>query len=265
MITAPTQIQPPNTFNRIGILLEREFRTRFSGGAGGYLWAYITPMVWIGFVVILFWVLDRVPPIFVGPEIFVAAGILPYIFFRQTVTSLSRSISSQRFMRYIRPVQNNDILTATMMLEAYNMLVTSFIILGIVTFFFGAALPANFAGLLAAFSIAWLLGCGFGRFAAAMGLMSDSFARSVPLVLRPMFWLSGIFYTATELPAAVRDLLWYSPLLHVTELTREAYFLGYVSTVSDAWYPLAVAGFFFLISIPIEEFANRRRIMRSRL
>ena len=113
MTSVSHHIQPPGTFSRIVTLLERERRTRFAGGMVGYLWAYITPVVWIGFVVILFRVLERSPPIYVGPEVFVATGILPYISFRQSVTSLSRSIAAQRHMRYIQPVGINDILTAT--------------------------------------------------------------------------------------------------------------------------------------------------------
>jgi capsular polysaccharide transport system permease protein len=265
LISAPYHIQPPRTFGRIITLLERERKTRFAGGMMGYLWAYITPVVWIGFVAVLFWLLDRSPPIFVSAEIFVTTGILPYIFFRQTVSSLGRSIPAQRYLRYLQPISNNDILTATMLLEGYNVIITSLLILGGLTILFGIPGPTSLTNLIFSLSIAWGLGCGVGRFVAAVGLMSDSFARSVPLLLRPLFWLSGIFYTATELPAEVRDILWYSPLLHVTELTREAYFLGYTSPIADAWYPLAVMATFFLISIPIETFATRRRLMRHRL
>ena len=128
-------------------MLERERRTRFAGGMVGYLWAYITPVVWIGFVVILFRVLERSPPIYVGPEVFVATGILPYISFRQSVTSLSRSIAAQRHMRYIQPVGINDILTATMLLEGYNVFVLSLLLLGGTTVLFGALLPASLTGV----------------------------------------------------------------------------------------------------------------------
>ena len=135
MIAEPNHLSPPGTWRRIGILFERESRTRFSGGKIGYIWAYITPVVWIAFVVVLFWALGRSPPIYVGPEIFVATGILPYMLFRQTVSSLSRSVPGQRYLRYIQPVTNNDIMTATMLLEGYNVLITSLIILGGITVF----------------------------------------------------------------------------------------------------------------------------------
>jgi capsular polysaccharide transport system permease protein len=258
-------ITPPNALTRIAVLMERERRTRFSGGKLGYLWAYITPVVWIALIVALFWVLQRTPPIHVRAEIFIATGILPYLVFRQTVTALSRTLTASRYMRYLRPVSNSDIMSATMLLEAFNMLTTAVLIFGGVTVLFGSLLPASMPGVFFSLALAWGIGCGVGRFVAAAGLLSDSFARAVPLILRPLFWLSGIFYTATDLSQEIQNLLWYSPFLHITELVRQSYFLGYTSPIASIWYPIAVGAFFFLASVPLEIFATRRRIMRGRL
>lgn len=245
--------------------MERERKTRFSGGKLGYLWAYITPVVWIGLIVALFWYLQRTPPIHVKAEIFIATGILPYLVFRQTVTALSRTLAANRYLRYLRPVSNNDIMLSTMTLEGLHMLTTSALIFGGITLLFGSLPPANMPGVVFSVALAWGIGCGVGRFVAAAGLLSDAFARAVPLLLRPLFWLSGIFYTATDLSKEVQDILWYSPFLHVTELVRESYFLGYTSPIALVWYPIAVAAAFFLASVPLETFATRRRIMRGRL
>lgn len=247
------------------MLLERERKTRFAGGILGYLWAYITPSVWIAFIVGLFWFLGRMPPINVGLEMFVATGVLPYVFFRQVVSSLSRSLSAHRYMLYFRSVSHDDILWATKLLEGFNLLVTSVLIFGTITLIFGSRVPASVPGVLFGLSLAWMLGCGFGRFVAFGAQLSDTFARIVPLVLRPFFWVSGIFYIAAELPTRAQDILWFSPFLHVTEILRQGYFLGFTSQFATPWYPIAVAAFFYLASIPLERFANRHRIMRGRL
>jgi len=250
---------------RLGALIDRERRTRFAGGVVGYLWAYLTPLAWIAFVVILFKVLDRAPPLFVGAEIFVASGFLPYLVFRQTVTSLSRTIPANRYLLYVRPVSVSDLLLSSALLEGFNVTVTALVVFGFITLAFNAELPVNFAQVVIGLVAAWILGTGIGRFVAVVGMYSDSFARAVPIILRPMFWLSGIFYTATELPGAVRDILWFSPLLHITEAVREGYFLGYLSPISNLWYPCCVAAIFFLVSIPIEGTIMRSRLARRRL
>ena len=145
------------------------------------------------------------------------------------------------------------------------MLTTAALIFGGVTLVFGSLLPESVPGVVFSVALAWGIGCGVGRFVAAAGLLSDAFARAVPLILRPFFWLSGIFYTATDLSKEVQDILWYSPFLHITELVRQSYFLGYSSPIASIWYPIAVAAGFFIASVPLEVFASRRRIMRGRL
>ncbi|WP_418593707.1 ABC transporter permease [Ponticoccus sp. (in: a-proteobacteria)] len=256
-------IAPPGGPGRVLALLDRERRTRFAGGALGYLWAYINPVVWIALIVGLFVYLDRRPPIDAGLEIFVATGILPYVAFRQTVTALSRILPAHRHMRTLPGVDTNTILWAGMLLEAINLAVSALLIFGGVTLIFGAALPASLPGVLWAFAVAWALGAGVGRFTAIAGQLSQTFARTVPLALRPFFWLSGVFYIAAELPAGVRDLMWYSPFLHVTELLREGYFLGFDSPMADARYPLLIGAGFYLASLPLERFATNRRLLRG--
>ncbi|SEW43483.1 capsular polysaccharide transport system permease protein [Cognatiyoonia koreensis] len=251
--------------DRIAALIRRERLTRFSGGVIGHFWAYLTPIAWIAFVVILFHALNRAPPIYVPAEIFVATGILPYLAFRQTITSLSRAIPANRSLLYLPQVTSHDILTASGLRDGLNLIISALVIFGGITLIYGNRLPADAAQVVTGLALAWFLAIGVGRFIAAVGLISDSFARFVPILLRPVFWLSGIFYTATELPPAVQDALWYSPLLHVTEIVREGYFLGYTSPVATVWYPVFCGAFFYVVASPIETAIMRRRIARYRL
>lgn len=250
---------------RLGALVERERRTRFAGGAIGHFWAYLTPIAWIAFVVVLFWTLNRAPPIYVAPEIFVATGILPYLAFRQTITSLTRAIPANRSLLYVRPITAHDLLLATALREAVNLTITACVIFGGITILFNVPTPAHPEGVILGLALAWFLACGVGRFIAVLGLISDSFARSVPILLRPVFWLSGIFYTATELPGTVQNALWYSPILHITEITREGYFLGYHSPIATPWMPIAVGATFYLLAAPLERYVILRKKARYRL
>ena len=250
---------------RIVALAARERRTRFADGRIGYAWAFITPIVWIGFVVILFRLLGRVPPIHAGPEIFVATAIIPYLAVRQTITAISRSHAAGRHLRYIPGIRIIDLLLATALLEGINLVAVTILICGGIIAIFGADLPAEPLGIGLTLLTVWLLGTGVGRLIAAIGLFSDGFARAVPLMLRPLFWISGIFYTAQELPGAAQAALWYNPLLHVTESMREAFFASYGSPIASLWYPTAFACACFLIAHPIERRAEIRRTGRHRL
>lgn len=262
-MAASAVITPPGAFGRILILLDRERRTRFAGGALGYLWAYITPVVWIALIVGLFVHLQRTPPIDAELAVFVATGILPYVAFRQTVTALSRVLQAHRHLRYLPGVSTDSILWAAMLLEAFNVTFSALLIFGAITILSGSDLPASVAGVVSAFAVTWVLSIGVGRFVAIGGQLSNTFARSVPLVLRPFFWLSGVFYVAAELPEPLQDLLWYSPFLHITEILREAYFLGFQSQFADVRVPLVTGAVLYLASMPLERFAADRRLLRG--
>lgn len=233
-------MQKQNTSNfweRLAALVVRERATRFAGGALGYLWAYVTPVFWIGLVVVSFQLLGRQAPIAVGSEIFVATGILPYAIFRQVVTSMMGAIFSHRYMRYVVEISDSDLLIAAAATELLNVGLTSLVIFGAITLIFGSALPANLFGVYVAIMLAWVLGAGTGALFSVLGKVSDSFYRAVGIVLRPLFWISGVFYTGTELPAPVLNVLWWNPLFHCIENLREAYFLGYESPVASLLYP----------------------------
>jgi len=252
-------------FQRIGALIRRERATRFSGGAIGYLWAYLTPVVFIGFIVVAFHFLQRQPPIYVSTELFVATGILPYLLFRQTLAAMARTVISNRYLLYFSPVTTTDLLLATALLELLNVIVTVVLIFSLIMIFLGGNMPANTLGVINGFVLAWAIGVGVGRFVAVLGQWSDTFARMVPLLLRPMFWISGIFYTATELPNSGIQILWYNPLFHAIELVREGFFLGYESPISSAWYPASFALVFYLMSLVLERYVVDTRRARHRI
>ena len=250
---------------RLAALIRRERQTRFAGGAFGYLWAYVTPLAWIGFVVLTFHLMHRAVPIATNPALFVATGILPYVLFRQTISALMRAAIAHRYLLYFRPTTGAEILLAAALLELLNLAVTAALIFGLITAVTHCALPAHPLMVLTGILLAWALGAGFGRFAAVLGQWSDSFARAVPMLLRPVFWVSGVFYTATELPGPALDLFWYSPLFHAIELMREGYFLGYASPISSVLYPSLVAMGFYLMSVLIERHVTTSRSARHRI
>jgi len=249
---------------RIATLVQRERKTRFAGGRLGALWAYITPVTWVGFVVLFYRFTGRHAPLDAGLEIFVAVGFLPYIIFRQTITSMSRGAISNRAMLVIRGVRVGDLLTASAVQELINSLVLMTVVLGGISLLFGARPPADIARAVEGIACAWLLGVGLGRMLAVVSLMSDTIFRMIPIILRPTFWISGIFYTAHELLGPIYDILAWSPLLHATEILREGYFLGYRSPLSDARFVLVVALVPYVISFPLEMILVRRDVSRYR-
>lgn len=244
----------PNFSERISALMHREMRTRFSGGSLGYAWAFLTPVAWIAFVVLAFHFLNRLPPISVSPVLFVATGILPYIMFRQTISSTMRALSASRYMIYAPSVTVADILLAASLLELMNAFIISVALFGTFLLLSDIQLPADPLKVAFGLLLAWFIGAGFGRLSAIIARMSDTYGRLVPTMMRPMFWISGVFFTATELPGSALEILYFSPLFHAIEIVREGFFLGYSSPLSDPYVPLIFGILFFASSLVIERY-----------
>lgn len=250
---------------RLAALIERERCTRFAGGALGALWAYVTPLGWIVLVVLAFNWLGRSVPIHAPMPLFVASGILPYAMFRQVITSLMRTVISNRHLVYFRPVNTTEILLASALLELLNMIIMIVLIVSALWLWLAPDPPGDALTAIWGMALAWGLGTGLGRFAAVLGQVSDTAHRAIPLLLRPMFWVSGIFFTATELGGAAQAIFWWNPLFHAIEILREGLFLGYASPIADGWYPLTVAVGFYLASLLIERRVEARHLARHQI
>jgi capsular polysaccharide transport system permease protein len=208
----------------IRLLMIRETRIRYARGRVGYAWAFLLPLAWIGGLIAFFGWLGHRPMAGVPVAWFVASGMLPYVIFRQTISGMTRGLSAGRGLIGFSGIRLADVLFALALLELLNAIVLSALALCLLAVFVGQVTLADTAGSALALVLAWGLGAGFGRFAAMAALVSDFAARILPIALRPMFWISGIFFAAADLPGSLLALLSWNPLLHVTELARRAAF-----------------------------------------
>ena len=178
---------------------------------------------------------------------------------------MTRGSISNRSLLVLRGVKVGDLLTASAVQELINSLILMVVIFGGITLIFGSAPPADILKSIEGIACAWLLGMGLGRLLAVWSLMSDTALRMIPIVLRPTFWISGIFYTARELPGPIYDVLAWSPLLHMTEILREGYFLGYYSPLSNGLFVLICGLVPYVLSFFFEGYLVRNNASRYRI
>ena len=236
----------------IFVLSQREVRSRFSSSRLGYLWAFITPIGWIGLLAVTFGVIGRPAPIHSDIVTFLMTGMLPYIMFRTTITSMMRTAASGRHLVLFGAVRHSDLLLTTAMLEYGNGLVIYMFFLLANFLVMGEFVMHNLVLVLCGYSFAWALGASFGRMAAMLGRVSDGAGKAVPLLLRPLFLLSGVFYTANELPTNVIAWMAYNPLFHAIEMIRDGVFFAYTSRLTDPFIPILYIVGFSLVSFVLE-------------
>ena len=233
----------------ISAVMVREIRTRFAGGSFGYGWAIILPVTWVMAIVVFFVWIGRTTPVSVPLPVFIASGMIPYLIFRQVVTAMMRIVRANRHLITMGPVTEEDLFTAGAVLELLNVILVTMVIILILAMSSGVTAPPDPLRAVTGILLAWALGASGGRFAASLAHYSDTAQRLVPIVLRPFFWISGIFFVATELPLGAQQVLWFNPLLHIIEDLRSGLLPGFESQFAQPLVPL--------VSIAVLYFASR--------
>ena len=246
-----------NWANAINTIMLREIRCRFAGDPLGYLWAFVVPILWIGTLMFFFSLLGRSPAIPVDTPVFIATGVVPYVLFRYTISSMSRVASTHRHLVNFAGVQISDLLFAGAILELINALIILALIWVVISLFFQIPDIHDPLQTVHGILLTAIFATSIGRFAAIAGMVSETARRMIPVVLRPMFWVSGIFFTAPELPSKLLPFLAWNPLLHAIETVRDGVFLDYSSTFADARVPLAVSTAFLLASYVLQTAVRR--------
>ena len=243
----------------VGALVLRETRTRFGAHQLGYLWAIIEPALWIGTFYILFSFANRQAPEGMDVISFLLTGLIPYELFSKTAGQVSSSISSNKALLFYPQVRPLDLAISRSVLE----LATSIAVF--LTFVVGLALvdqrwPSIGDPLvtLLGFMAAAGLGAGVGLIFCALGVSSKIVDRVRGPLLRPLFWCSGVFFTANGLPSNVREVLLYNPVFHAIDLVRHGWFPSYYAHHVDVEYLLMWLLCLMLLGLLLERIVRRK-------
>lgn len=246
-------------FEVLNALVLREMKTRFGAHQLGYLWAVIEPALWIGTFVAMFWVLNRTAPDGMETVSFITTGLIPYLLFRETTGRAVSAISGNKGLLFYPQIQPLDLVLARAVLECFTlMLVFGVIMCG--ASIWSETLPrvADWLQFSLGFIAAAALGGSLGLLLLSLSVFSPAVERLHGPLLRPMFWCSGIFFTANGMPPPVRDVVLYNPLLHIVEFVRTGWFLEYRSLHASAGYVISWIVSLAFAGLVTERAARRR-------
>ena len=236
----------------------RETRTRFGDHRLGYLWALLEPAIWILTFYAAFSVMGRVMPNGIGIVPFLATGIVPYELWAKSVDRGSQAIAGNRSLLFYPHVHTLDLILARGALEFATYCVVFVVILGGYALVVGHWAIDSLLHTLLGLVLASLLGSCLGLVLCALGVISSSVDRIRGPLMRPMFWISGLFFTANDLPSAAANILLWNPVLHCVELVREGWFPSYDSRYAEPAYVLYwIVGLAF-VGLTLERVVRRR-------
>ncbi len=238
-------------------LVLREIVTRYGIYKAGFLWAFFEPIIHIATFVVIFTAIGRAVTIGDNIFIFILTGIIPWLLFNHIVSQvMSGLVSNQALLSYphVMPI---DIALARTILEFVTLALVFLLFLAFALQFNLYSHIDNILGLIGCVFIIVLFSFGLGILNASISLYLPSFDRIFRNAMRPMYFVSGIFYTADSLPAAALEYLYYNPILHMVEWFRSDFYESYDSYSLDKNYLYMVTLSLLFIGLIVER-ASRK-------
>ena len=240
-------------------LVLRETRTKFGKHQLGYLWAVFEPMFWV----FTFWGMYVVVGRPVSPGLdnvtFLTTGILTYQLFASNVSRIGEAVNGNKPLLFYPQVQPIDLVWARAALETATLGAVFVIIMG-GTAFYRCEVPRvdSVLMVLGGLFLAAFLGTSLGLFLCMLGEILPVVERLRGPIMRPLFWVSGLFFTLDEVPASTHSALLRNPVLHTLEMVRDGWFPEYDSGKADPMYVLYYALSFMVLGLLLERVVRKR-------
>ena len=223
----------------IHALILREANVKFARHRLGYLWAFVEPVAYVAAFTLILSLGGRSLPSGMPAVPFFITGVIPFFLFREVAGATLSGVTANKALLVYPQVSAFDVMIARALLDIATTIVVFAMLLAAVT---ALGIDVRIERPIEAFG--WLIamglaGFGFGAACGALEPLFPAVQRIVPaVILRPLFWISGVFFTSDMLPVTLRDMALLNPLLHMTDLMRSAFFHEYDSQYASPSHAL---------------------------
>lgn len=213
----------------------RELLTRFGKYNLGILWAILQPMTHVVLLSLIFFAASR-NTYHIDYPIFVMTGILPWLLFKNVITRSLNAVSANAGLFFYRNVKPIDTIIARAILELNVHIYVSLVLL-FLFYLFGFKIGFdNFPLYVVTILVLFFFSLGLGLLFAVMSAYSDEVHKIVSMIFRPMYFVSGIFFSISIVPEPTKSILLYNPVIHAIELVRKGFDSSFDSGYADFKY-----------------------------
>lgn len=220
----------------------REAEVGQRSGAGSLIWAVLEPVFGIALLSLILMIALPAPPLGESFPLFYASGLMPLILFQDVSQKTTVALRYSRPFMGFAQVGIGDAIFARFLFSLLTQIVaTSVVLLGI-----GAAAGTFWrfdpAQLVVAYLALICLSLGAGVFGCWMASIWSIWPRIWAVILRPLVFVSGVFFLVDEIGDPYRDWLMWNPLAHVISGFRSGIYEAYSGDLSLIWF-VVICGF----------------------
>jgi len=227
----------------ITALMLREMSTRYGRTPGGYIWTILEPLGMIILMAYAWSLLARTPALGTSYILFKATGFLVLQVFTTLGGQVGNSLTFSRSLLRFPRVTWVDAVAARFLLNMTVVYTVTFLILGGVILFERLQLLISWGPIFLAMSFAAALGLGVGCLNAFLFIRFPAWQQIWSILTRPLFLISGVIILYEDMPPLAQAILWYNPLLHLTGLMRDGFYVLY----RPSYISFVYVGFWIII------------------
>ena len=251
--------------NVISALVYRELKTRVSQVKFGVLGVFLEPLGVIAVFLLLFGVL-RGGRSGNGLDVilFLASGVVLYTMFVDIALRSLKAMDANEALFFYRPVKPVDTVIARSLVEAGLYGIVYLVIVSATFLFRERWVLQDFPLMVISFVALAFTAFGVGLFLMVAGHRYPLFHQLAPLITRPLWFVSGIYFSLYGLPHWLLPWLSWNPIVQAIELNRHAFSLDYLIDPRVVSLPYLLACSAISCAFGLWVYSNNERILLTR-
>lgn len=230
-------------------LFFREMRTRFGGYKLGYFWALLEPLAHIAILSFIFGMRGRQALPHVDFSVFIATGIIPWLFFVKVINSLPSAISANSGLLAYRQVKPLDFMVTRLLLETLIHGFVLGVVLSVFSFMGKTVEVADPLGVILVLALLVVFAFSVGLLFSLITSVSSDIGKVLPIIVRLFYFFSGIFFTVEMIPDQYHRYLLMNPIAHFMELIHASFFSSYGTCHGNYLFLSVVTLFVLAVSL----------------
>lgn len=228
-------------------LVMREMSTKFGRSWGGYLWAVAEPLGGILMLTLAFSLAFRVPPLGTNFPLFYATGIIPFLLFSAISGGIAQAITTNRGLLTYPVVRPLDAVFAKFITNFLTLFVVGVLLFTGIILFYRLPVELDLAAIFNGFLMMGAIGLGIGTMNCVLFGFFPTWRHVWSVLTKPLFIVSGMFYTYESLPPQGQAAIWWNPLIHAVGLMRAGFYSGYEADYVSPLYIFGLSGSLFVV------------------
>jgi len=249
----------------VNALTFRELRTRVSHNYIGFMGIVIGPLLSILSFSVIFTFIHPLHDDSIDSIVFFTTGIVIFTVFSETSVRATNAYQANEALFFYRQVRPIDTVVSRALVELGLLSLLTIIILGPYFIIMPNQRIDNLPLLFASYLLTFVFSIGCGILFMLTGRLFPVIEVFIPMIMRPLWYLSGAFYSLSHIPQPYRAWLAYNPLIQAVEIARNAFNSHY--SLEGTGVKISYLFNFTLVTVVVSLFAYsmlEKKIKRSR-